>query len=271
MIANMQLLCAAILLTAPPNSGDQILFDFDKPAAASNWQVAKGGVARDASEGRFEITDQGELRFYGKLSHKEDGGIASIQSTPLERGLSKHDGISIRIKGDGKRYSLSIRTGFQSKAGSYHLGFETAKDEWQQVFLPLASFKVTTRGQVLRDAPRLNAEKIHSLGLTISDTQEGSFQMRVDWIKAAQKPSTLEERLVTAGCATCIFEMKNVTGCKLAVEIGGKHLLVKGTGIDDHGDAHAGDGLCNAARRSIVSGTVKEGVFVSSALKLLPK
>lgn len=271
MIANMQLLCAAILLTAPPNSGDQILFDFDKPAAASNWQVAKGGVARDASEGRFEITDQGELRFYGKLSHRKDGGFASIQSTPLERDLSKHDGISIRIKGDGKQYHLSIRIGVESMAGSYHLGFETVKDEWQQVFLPLASFEATTRGQVLRDAPGLNAEKIHSLGLAISHKQAGSFQMHVDWIKAAQKPSTLEERLVTAGCATCIFEMKNVTGCKLAVEIEGKHLLVKGTSIDDHGDAHAGDGLCNAARRSIVSGRVKEGVFVSSSLKLLPK
>lgn len=83
-------------------------------------------------------------------------------------------------------------------------------------------------------------------------------------------PATLQNRLVTAGCATCIFDMPDVTGCKLAVEIDGKHFLVKGTGIDDHGDAHAKAGLCNASRKAVVSGTVKEGVFVSTAFKLLP-
>ena len=84
-------------------------------------------------------------------------------------------------------------------------------------------------------------------------------------------PTTLQDRLVTAGCATCIFEMTDVTGCKLAVELDGEHFLVKGTGIDDHGDAHAEEGLCNASRRAVVSGKVKEGVFVSTAFKLLPK
>ena len=76
---------------------------------------------------------------------------------------------------------------------------------------------------------------------------------------------------MTAGCATCIFEMKDVTGCKLAVEIDGKHYLVHGTGIDDHGDAQTDDGMCNAARNAVASGEVKGGVFVSTAFKLLPK
>ena len=69
----------------------------------------------------------------------------------------------------------------------------------------------------------------------------------------------------------CIFGMKGVTGCKLAVEIEGKHYLVKGSSIDDHGDAHADDGLCNAAREAIVSGEVKEGMFVAEHINLLPK
>ncbi len=43
----------------------------------------------------------------------------------------------------------------------------------------------------------------------------------------------IRERQVTAGCATCIFEMKGVTGCKLAVEIDGRHYLVADSGIED--------------------------------------
>jgi|GEM_PF-2421729 len=84
-------------------------------------------------------------------------------------------------------------------------------------------------------------------------------------------PIILQDRLVTAGCATCVFEMKNVTGCKLAVEIDGKHYLVQRAGIDDFGDAHAEDGLCNASRKAIVSGEIKDGVFVSTDFKLLSK
>ena len=257
------LLSTAIVMATPTISSDQILFDFGRPAAASAWQTG--------NEGRFEITDDGKLRFYGKVSLENNGSFASIRSVSLERDLSKYDGILIRIKGDGKKYALNIRTDFEITAGSYRQSFDTAKDAWQQVYLRFSSFEATASGQVLRDAPRLNAGKIQSLGLTISGKQAGPFEVHVDWIKTAPNPTALEERLVTASCATCIFDMKNVTGCKLAVEIDGRHHLVKGSDIDDHGDAHADDGLCNAARQAIVSGKIKEGVFVPSAFKVLPK
>jgi hypothetical protein len=84
-------------------------------------------------------------------------------------------------------------------------------------------------------------------------------------------PNILQDRLLTAGCATCIFEMKDVTGCKLAVEIDGKHYLVKGSDIDDHGDAHADDGLCNSSMKAVVSGEIKDVAVVSTSFRVLPK
>lgn len=88
----------------------------------------------------------------------------------------------------------------------------------------------------------------------------------------ANNSTKLQNRNVTAGCATCIFNMKGVTGCVLAVEIDGQHYLVKGkdSGIDDHGDAHADDGFCNASRKVTATGEIKDGIFVSKKLKLLP-
>ena len=65
--------------------------------------------------------------------------------------------------------------------------------------------------------------------------------------------------------------MKDVTGCKLAVEIDGEHYLVKGSDIDDHGDAHADDGLCNSSRKAVVSGKVEAEAFTSTSFKVLPK
>jgi len=72
-----------------------------------------------------------------------------------------------------------------------------------------------------------------------------------------------------AGCASCVFHMKGVRGCKLAVGIGGKTYLVVGSGIDDHGDAHAADGLCNSARRASISGTIEGDTFVARKFEIL--
>lgn len=77
-------------------------------------------------------------------------------------------------------------------------------------------------------------------------------------------------QVVTAGCATCIFDMDGVNGCKLAVEVDGRKYLVSGSGIDDHGDAHASDGLCNARRQAIVNGRIERDRFVADRIKLLP-
>ena len=76
---------------------------------------------------------------------------------------------------------------------------------------------------------------------------------------------------VEAGCATCIYEMKDVTGCKLAVKIDGKTYLVSGKTMDDLGDAHADDGLCSIARKAEVTGKLDGDRFVVTKMALLPK
>lgn len=96
------------------------------------------------------------------------------------------------------------------------------------------------------------------------------FACRADGRYAvASKPAT-EERIVEAGCGECIFEIPGATGCPLAVRIDGRAYLVRGSGIDDHGDAHAPDGLCNSARRARVRGRIEGDEFVAEAFELLP-
>ncbi len=78
-----------------------------------------------------------------------------------------------------------------------------------------------------------------------------------------------EARIVEAGCSTCIFEME-APGCTLAVRIDGRPYLVRGSHLDDHGDAHAPDGLCLTMRRARVVGCVEDDVFVAERFELLP-
>jgi len=77
-------------------------------------------------------------------------------------------------------------------------------------------------------------------------------------------------RIVEAGCATCVYDMRGVKGCKLAVKIDGKAYLVTGTEIDDHGDAHGPTGLCVTARKAAVTGKVEGEKFVATSFELQP-
>ena len=80
-----------------------------------------------------------------------------------------------------------------------------------------------------------------------------------------------KKQIVEVACGQCQLKMKQKKGCDLAIRIDGKSYFVEGTKIDDHGDAHANDGFCNAIRKAEVIGEVKGDKFVVSYFKLLPE
>jgi hypothetical protein len=81
--------------------------------------------------------------------------------------------------------------------------------------------------------------------------------------------SHLDAQVVEASCGECQFKMEG-SGCDLAVRIDGKSYFVDGAKLDDHGDAHSQQGMCNAIRKARVTGEIKDGRFVASAFELLP-
>lgn len=76
-------------------------------------------------------------------------------------------------------------------------------------------------------------------------------------------------QVVEASCGQCQFGMEG-DGCTLAVRIDGETYFVDGSSIDDHGDAHGEDGLCNCVRKARVQGEIVDGRFVASVFELLP-
>jgi hypothetical protein len=88
--------------------------------------------------------------------------------------------------------------------------------------------------------------------------------------KVAFPDSTKKIETVETSCGQCQFALKDKKGCDLAVRINGKAYFVEGTKIDDHGDAHAKDGFCEAIRKAEVQGTVVNNKFKVTYYKLLP-
>jgi hypothetical protein len=75
--------------------------------------------------------------------------------------------------------------------------------------------------------------------------------------------------VVEASCGECQFGLAG-NGCDLAVRIDGKAYFVDGSELNDHGDAHADDGFCNAVRQARVQGSIENGRFVATSFELLP-
>jgi len=87
-------------------------------------------------------------------------------------------------------------------------------------------------------------------------------------LQFSSDPQFMENQVVEAACGQCQFGMAG-EGCDLAIRYQGSCYLVIGSGIDDHGDAHANDGLCNCVRKAKVSGTMSEGKFHADKIRLL--
>src|SRR5271157_3840343 len=121
--------------TAMPALADdhgRTLFDFNKPDTAQAWQPVNDGVMGGVSDGRFKITDQGTMEFFGTLSLENNGGFASVRSRRSNLGLKPDDTLLIRLRGDGREYLLNLdvpslqiayyyRASIPTKAGPFKL------------------------------------------------------------------------------------------------------------------------------------------------------
>ncbi|CAL9200664.1 unnamed protein product [Musa hybrid cultivar] len=160
--------------------------------------VVMGGV----SESGFQVDPKGNEDggptglFKGVVSTANNGGFTSIRtknfSTPED--LSAYDGIEMRVKGDGRRYKLILRTSYDWDTVGYTASFDTTKEQWQTIKLPFSSFRPIFRARTVTDAAPFDPSKIISLQLMYSKFEydgklnptfvEGSFQLPFSSIRA---------------------------------------------------------------------------------------
>jgi len=165
---------------------DRVLFEFASTAASSDWQSVNDGVMGGISEGRFKITGDKTLEFFGALSLENNGGFASVRSRPKKLGLEKSDAVVARVRGDGREYTLNLYVPRPLTAFSYRASFKTTASEWIEIRIPLDKFVATSFGRIVPNAGPWNPSEITSVGFLLSDKKAGPFKLEVDWIKASK-------------------------------------------------------------------------------------
>jgi monofunctional biosynthetic peptidoglycan transglycosylase len=161
---------------------DRVLFDFSDPDADKAWVSVNDGVMGGVSHGRFKITDNKTMKFFGTLSLENNGGFASARSRPTKVNLKAGDSIAVRVRGDGREYSLNLYVPRDSGRYPYREDFKTKKGEWTEVSFPVDKFVATWRGRVFPDQ-KLDSSKVNSVGFLLADKKAGPFKLEVDWIK----------------------------------------------------------------------------------------
>ena len=62
---------------------------------------------------------------------------------------------------------------------NYSADFKTTKDQWMNIEIPVENFKPYYFGRSIR-APKLKVHKVNSMGILISDKQEGDFLLKIN-------------------------------------------------------------------------------------------
>ena len=166
--------------------GHRLLFNFKNGDASKQWRTVNDGVMGGRSNGRFRINNDKSLEFFGTLSLENNGGFASVRSRPVTMNLKATDSIVIKVRGDGREYSLNLYTAERRMAFSYRAKFKTKKNEWTEIRIPVSKFVATSFGRVVR-GQSLNANQINGLGIMLGDKKAGTFKLEIGSVSVASR------------------------------------------------------------------------------------
>jgi len=170
--------------------GSLVLAEFPESMESLPWRVVNDSVMGGRSEGGIQLEER-SLVFTGR-TNTDGGGFSSIRSETRRFDLGAFDGIRLRVRGDGRRYTFRLTTGNtrdERRRPSYWADFETGGDGWQVIEVAFRRFRPRWRGRWL-EGPELDTRAIDGLGLMIYDGRDGSFRLEVDWIRAYREGGT---------------------------------------------------------------------------------
>ena len=123
------------------------IIDFRDASESGKWERINDAVMGGMSESSLTPADEMAV-FEGIVSLENFGGFASVRSLPREFGLGGYDGLILRVRGDGRRYRLRLKTDDDYEGVSYQAVFFTDASEWTESRLSFDEFVPVFRGRL---------------------------------------------------------------------------------------------------------------------------
>ena len=178
-------------------AGEKTIFDFTKPSQdlKETWGALDDVVMGGTSESSIILTDNTAL-FTGNVSTANSGGFASVRTRNFESpiDLTGFSGLQLRVKGDGKRYKLIVRSESKWDGIGYCYSFDTVYNIWITITIPFDKLIPVFRAKTVKDGSELNTKTIYSFQLMLSKFEydgalnpkftPGVFQLQLESVKA---------------------------------------------------------------------------------------
>lgn len=143
--------------------GENAMAEEMSAASDLTWTYVSDNVMGGVSQGRSNISEdngQSFIRLTGEVSTENRGGFIQVR-TMFDRLEKDHQGLVLKVRGNGERYFVHLRTRSTRLPWQYYqAGFETGS-EWREIRLPWSAFKPS--GELLPSV--VSPETIRSVGL----------------------------------------------------------------------------------------------------------
>ncbi len=168
-----------LLLLLPMSEKTVIDFNSSKP---NDWMIINDTVMGGRSDASIEITGDSVV-FTGTVSLQNNGGFVSYRSPFQKFDFSDYNGIEIKYKSTGRRFSLQLDTNRRWWLPNYKHHFENNSNEWVVARLPFEDFQ---KYQIGKDTgKKMTSSKLDEVirvGIILLDKKEGPFELEVDYI-----------------------------------------------------------------------------------------
>jgi len=181
VLKNKFYLIVCLLFQTMIFSQNVIMLDPSKKIGIDNWRIVNDGVMGGVSQSNIYLNEENNIIFAGNVSLENNGGFASIRREFDGSQLKGSSIFFLRVKGDGNIYKFRLT--MKGSYANYSADFKTNKGQWMDIEIPVESFKPYYFGRSIR-APKLKVHKVNSMGILISDKQEGNFSLEIDSVKA---------------------------------------------------------------------------------------
>lgn len=161
--------------------GNEILLNSSTMKTSDRWRIVNDGVMGGLSSSEAIVKDD-KIIFSGSVSLENNGGFASLRSTIKDYDFHNFSGLEIKIMGDGKRYSASMKETTYFSGYFYTSTFETEKNTWTTIKIPFEKFKLYYFGEATNSSKKIPLENIKEVSLLIGDKQTGEFRLEIDYI-----------------------------------------------------------------------------------------
>ncbi len=161
------------------NADTKVLADFTNSSNLSDWYIVNDVVMGGRSDSGFFLNGDSCAVFKGYVSLENNGGFAMVKHMfdPIE--IEKHSKIIMKIKGDGKRYQIRLKS--QLSQAHSHINYFSTTGDWQVIEIPFKDFYASFRGRRL-SYPNFYAAQLSELAFLIVNKKAEDFKLKIKWI-----------------------------------------------------------------------------------------